>query len=590
MQDDRELLREYREVRQALAELAAIYDDAPVGLGVIGADFRFQRINNRLAELNGVPAAEHIGRTIREVVPKLADIGESLVRKVIDTGQSILNLEIEGETAAQPGVRRSFLEHWSPIRDEDGKVIAVNIVAEETTASKRAARALQASEATVRNVLNSMGDAFLVLDRDFRITLVNSEAARISDWPSGELTGHSFWEVWPAALGTSLETMLRQVMAEKVPGLLEHHYISAAQDIWLDVSAYPTSDGIAVFYRDISTRKQAEDELLRSERRLETALRAGKLGVFEYTYRPQVHYYWDSTLRQIWGVGPEEEITDEIYWGSLHPDDAPRIKAIGTDIAAKPELRRIDAEYRILRHSDKAVRWVNVALSIVSDELGPYKMIGTAQDITERKQAEEHAQLLMREINHRSKNLLAVVQAIAQQMAKSSDTESFPQRFAERLAGLASSQDLLVKNYWKGVPLNELIVSQLSHYRHLIGGRLLLHGDDLRIAPAAAQNLGMALHELGTNAAKYGALSGDAGEVVIAWELAGEEGAEDFVLSWIERNGPPVSPPEHKGLGSFIVTRLFKHALSGDVVQDFAPEGVRWTIRAPASAILEADA
>lgn len=286
MQDDRELLREYREVRQALAELAAIYDDAPVGLGVIGADFRFQRINNRLAELNGVPAAEHIGRTIREVVPKLADIGESLVRKVIDTGQSILNLEIEGETAAQPGVRRSFLEHWSPIRDEDGKVIAVNIVAEETTASKRAARALQASEATVRNVLNSMGDAFLVLDRDFRITLVNSEAARISDWPSGELTGHSFWEVWPAALGTSLETMLRQVMAEKVPGLLEHHYISAAQDIWLDVSAYPTSDGIAVFYRDISTRKQAEDELLRSERRLETALRAGKLGVFEYTYRP----------------------------------------------------------------------------------------------------------------------------------------------------------------------------------------------------------------------------------------------------------------------------------------------------------------
>lgn len=720
MQEDRELLREYREVRQALSELAAIYNDAPVGLGVIGADYRYQRINHRLAELNGVPAEDHIGRTIREVVPKLADIGESLIRKVIETGEPILNLEIEGETAAQPGVRRSFLEHWTPICDDDGKVIAVSIVAEETTPQKRAARALQASEATVRNVLNSMGDAFLVLDKAFRITLVNSEAARISGKAPNELVSQSFWEVWPAAVGTQLETMLRQVMAEKLPGLLEHHYISAALDIWLDVSAYPTSDGIAVFYRDISARKQAEVQLVRSERRLETALRAGNLGVFEVSYRPQLSYYWDSTVRRIWGVGAEDQITDATYWDSLHPEDAPRIRAVGERILSDTAPRRIDSEYRIIRWSDGAVRWVTVALDIicdehgpykmigtieditarkdaderlrrsehrlatalragklgvyevtlrpqlsiywdsavreifgvgeteeiteqnywsaihpddtariadlsrqirspegpghldfeyrirrwsdgalrwvrvaldnVSDEHGPYRMIGTLQDITERKAAEEHAHLLMREINHRSKNLLAVVQAIAQQMAKSSDPRTFPQRFAERLAGLASSQDLLVKNYWKGVPLKELIASQLSHYQHLLGSRIRLDGDDVRIAPAAAQNLGMAVHELGTNAAKYGALSGDRGEVVIAWSLAASDGGSDFVLTWTERGGPPVMPPAHRGLGSFIVTRLFQHALSGEVTQDFAPDGVRWAIRATASSILETPA
>ena len=588
MQQDRELLREYKKVRQALSELAAIYDAAPVGLAVIGADFRYQRINSRIAELNGHPAEAHIGRTIREVVPKLADIGESLVRKIVETGEPVLNLEIEGETAAQPGVIRSFLSNWTPIRDDDGKVVAVNIVAEETTSQKKAARALQASEATVRNVLNSMGDAFLVLDREFHITLVNSEAARLSGRTSEELLKRSFWEVWPAALGTPLETLLREVMAEKLPSLIEHHYITGTQDIWLDLSAYPTSDGVAVFYRDISARKRAEDQVVHSESRLATALRAGKLGVFEFTYRPQTAYYWDSTVRQIWGVGEDEEVTDTTYWQSLHPEDAPKIIAIGEQIAATGEPGRIDIEYRITRWSDRSMRWVRVALDIVSDAHGPYKMIGTAQDITERKTAEEHAQLLMREINHRSKNLLAVVQSIAQQMARNSHIETFPQRFAERLAGLASSQDLLVKNYWKGVSLRELIASQLSHYADLLGSRIHLDGNDVSIAPAAAQNIGMAVHELATNAAKYGALSNDRGEVVIAWQLApGEGGEKDFLLSWTERNGPPVPAPTHKGLGSFIVTRLFKHSLNGEVTQDFAPEGVHWSIRATAPSIIE---
>lgn len=587
MQDDRKLLREYREVRHALSELAAIYNDAPIGLAVVGADFRFQRINHRLAEINGVPVEAHIGRTIREVLPKLADIGEALIRKVIDTGEPILNLEIEGETAAQPGVRRSFLEHWSPIRGDDGTVIAVNIVAEERTAQKRAARALQASEATVRNVLNAMGDAFVVLDGKFTITLANSEAARISGQPASDLTGRSFWEAWPAGRGTRFEAVLRQVMQDKKPGLLEHHYVSDTLDIWLDLSVYPTSEGVAVFYRDISARKDAEDQLRRSERRLATALRAGKLGVYEITLRPRPSIYWDSTVRHIWGASEDEDISEQDWWSAIHPEDVPEVREFSRQIRSKDGPGHLDIEYRIHRRSDHSLRWVRVALDSVSDEHGPYKMIGTAQDITERKTAEEHAQLLMREINHRSKNLLAVVQAIAQQMTRNGDPATFPQRFAERLAGLASSQDLLVKNYWKGVPLTELIASQLSHYKHLLGTRIRLVGDDLRIAAGAAQNLGMALHELGTNAAKYGALSNDRGEVAIAWKLTGSGEAQEFILAWTEENGPPVAPPAHRGLGSFIVTRLFKHSLSGDVTQDFAPSGVRWSIRAAASSIVE---
>ena len=114
----------------------------------------------------------------------------------------------------------------------------------------------------------------------------------------------------------------------------------------------------------------------------------------------------------------------------------------------------------------------------------------------------------MREVNHRSKNLLAVVQSIAHQMARGADPQTFAARFAERLAGLASCQDLLVRSHWKGVDLRRSSPSQLAHYQHLIGTRIHLAGEPVAFCANAAQNLGMALHELATNAAKYGALSG----------------------------------------------------------------------------------
>ena len=116
LENHQNLLAEYSAIQQAMSELTAIYNDAPIGMAVIGTDFRFQRINARLAQINGAPVEAHLGRTMREVVPKLADLAEGLVRKIAETGESILNIEIEGETAAEPGVTRSFIEHWSPVK------------------------------------------------------------------------------------------------------------------------------------------------------------------------------------------------------------------------------------------------------------------------------------------------------------------------------------------------------------------------------------------------------------------------------------------------------------------------------------------
>ncbi len=586
-EDHHLLLQEFSAVQQGLAELAAIYNDAPVGLAVVGTDFRYQRINARLAELNGVPVEAHLGRTFREILPQLADIGEALIRQVAETGQPIINHEIDGETNAQPGVIRSFIEHWSPIRDPHGKVVAVNIVVEEVTEQKRVAEALRASEARLRNVLDSITEAFLVLDRDFRIIQMNGAALRIDGRPFDQLVGRTHWEVWPTSAGTTLEAAYRRVMAEHIPLQIEHHYVSDLHDVWLDISAYPTADGMALFYRDISERKRAEELLKQNESRLATALRAGHLGVFEYAYRPRPAYYWDPTVRRIWGVNSDEQITDDHYWASLHPDDAPKVLAIYDRILTHAEPHRVDIEYRIVRLSDKAVRWVSVALDVLFDDAGPIKMIGTVQDITERKAAEEHAQLLMREVNHRSKNLLAVVQSIAHQMAGDTDPQVFASRFSERLAGLASCHDLLVHSQWKGVDLKALVISQLPHFKPLIGERLHLEGPALRVSASAAQNLGMALHELATNAAKHGALADGRGEVTIAWRLSGPEGQERFDLSWTETNGPPVTAPSRKGLGSHIITRLLRHSLNGEVTLEFAPSGLSWSLSTPARSLVE---
>jgi len=586
LEDHQILLAEYSAVQQALSELAAIYNDAPIGMAVIGTDLRFQRINSRLAQMNGATIEAHLGRTVREVVPKLADLAERLIGKIAETGESILNLEVQGETAAEPGVIRSFIEHWSPVTGPEGRVVAVNVVVEEVTAQRRAAQALRASEARLREVLDSIREAFLVMDHEYRIIQMNREAQRIDSRPFAEISGRTVWDVWPVSVGTPVEAAYRQVMSERVPVMIEHRFKLGERELWLDISAYPTSDGAALFYRDITERRMAEEALRASERRLATAIRAGQLGVFEYDYRAEPCYYWDKTVRSVWGVGEDELVTEDTFWSTLHPDDLQRVQE-ASDRAEDPAgTRRYDVEYRIYRRGDNALRWIKVASDIIFDDSGPVKMIGTIQDITDRKNAEDQTLLLMREVNHRSKNLLAVVQSIAHQMAQGSDPATFALRFSERLAGLASSQDLLVHSQWKGVGLEALVTSQLAHYKHLNGVRIHIAGEPLRVQAGVAQNIGMALHELATNAAKYGALSGESGEVGIGWSKAEDE----FRISWTESGGPAVLPAMHKGLGSLIITRLLERAVGGSAALRFDPDGLKWSLSAPASNVLEAEA
>jgi PAS domain S-box-containing protein len=210
------------------------------------------------------------------------------------------------------------------------------------------------------------------------------------------------------------------------------------------------------------------------------------------------------------------------------------------------------------------------------------------RDISAQKQREEHVRFLMRELTHRSKNLLAVIQAMARQsLSLHIRPEEFVTRFTERLNGLAGSHDLLLSDDWVGASLIQLIRSQLQHYDDLFDSRIHLEGADLILRPEAAQNIGIALHELSTNAAKFGALSVPGGTVTVSWAIVVDgDNKRRMQMRWKERSGPPVILPVHKGFGWMVMDRIAGQALGGQSKAVFAPDGVYWELDVPASSVI----
>lgn len=243
----------------------------------------------------------------------------------------------------------------------------------------------------------------------------------------------------------------------------------------------------------------------------------------------------------------------------------------------------------VRRHKDGSLVQVGINAAPMFDAVGG--VIGLSmilRDISERKRHEEHLQLLTREINHRAKNMLSLVQSVARQTA-ATRPDDFLERFSLRIQAMGANQDLLIKSDWKAVALDELVCSQLAHFGDLRDTRVSISGSQLQITASVSQSLGMALHELATNAAKYGALSNDSGSIEIRWDVrsGSAAGAPRFTMSWVERGGPPVRKPTRRGFGSTVIGGMIKMGLGCDPEIDFAPTGLEWRIDCPADRVLE---
>jgi two-component sensor histidine kinase len=194
----------------------------------------------------------------------------------------------------------------------------------------------------------------------------------------------------------------------------------------------------------------------------------------------------------------------------------------------------------------------------------------------------------MRELNHRTKNLLTVIRSIAGQIARTgTGWDDFRDRFNNRLAALAGAHDLLVDSNWRGAALDHLVRSQFSQFHDLSTGQITVTGQDINLSPRAAQAIGMGLYELLTNAVKYGALSTQHGHIDVRWDITLEQGDAIFVMHWVESGGPVVDQPTHRGFGHIVIAEMTSRSLQGEVIYSFPPEGVEWTLMAPLDAIAE---
>jgi PAS domain S-box-containing protein len=336
--------------------------------------------------------------------------------------------------------------------------------------------------------------------------------------------------------------------------------------------------------RGAAARRQAAEDLLRqSKDRLQLALNAAQLGWWQYDPRRRV-VSGDARSQEIFDVTADATAIDEIK-KRVHPDDAERLWTVRETALDPADPKPQAIEFRLQRESGE-VRWLEVHWLAYFEGAGrdgpSASVVGTVADITERREREEKEHLLMREINHRAKNMLSVVDSIAHQTATRSP-EDFIERFSERIQALSANQDLLVRNEWNGVEIKDLARAQLAHFADLIGSRITVHGPKLRLNPASAQAIGLALHELATNAGKYGALSTDVGRVDIRWGIDGDT----LAMSWTEREGPPVSAPKRRGFGTIVMQAMTERSVDGAVHLDYAPSGLTWRLTCPAANALE---
>lgn len=331
--------------------------------------------------------------------------------------------------------------------------------------------------------------------------------------------------------------------------------------------------------RRIAAREQAMAEQLQgraalhdTEARLELATAAAGIGIWEWLPRERRVVY-SAEARAICGFSPDEPLTLGSLIRVIHEDDLARIReqvALNID----PTLREAQTyEYRLNRPDGKQ-RWIIVRGRAIFErgEEGEVlvRWVGALQDITGRKAAEDRLRLLAREVDHRANNLLAVVQG-AVQLSRADTVDGLRTTLIGRIRALGRAHQLLSQARWEGADLRRLVEEELAAFNLGQPNRTWIDGPDIALSPAAAQGVAMALHELATNAAKYGALSTDQGQVAVTWER--DAGGALKVL-WAESGGPPVTPPTRRGLGTTMLERALSGPVRGTTRIDWLREGV----------------
>lgn len=296
----------------------------------------------------------------------------------------------------------------------------------------------------------------------------------------------------------------------------------------------------------------------------------------------------DSELRYLWMENPPAGINGTAIRGLADRDIMPeaaaqQLESAKREVLASGNALTIEFQWPV----ETGLKWYEVRLEPVRNAAGHIRGLqGAAIDVSERKQSETNLRILLLELAHRSKNLLAVIQGISNQTAKSSaSVDEFSRRFSGRLMSLSRAHDILSDQNWRGAGMRELIRTQVLLFAGAAGERVDYEGDAIYLRPNAAQHVGLALHELTANALKHGALSSNRGRVKIRWTLSGgqEPSTQRFSLSWEETGGPVVRRPVTKNFGRILLEEVAPLSVQGRAKLDFAAGGITYEMSMPVS-------
>jgi PAS domain S-box-containing protein len=432
-------------------------------------------------------------------------------------------------------------------------------------------------------MLAQVSDAVIAVDSDERIIYLNAAAERLYDLPAPRALGRALSEIYESRWlhpedEAAAKTALRERgewRGENVHVRHDGRELNVESGITVLREGGGQSTGLLAVIRDVTERKRHEEMVLVSEIRYRRLFETAHDGVL--ILDPGTRKIIDANpfMTEMLGYPHSQLVGKELFEIGLLKDRA-----------ASREMVRILKRTKQVRYDNLPLesqggqhQEVEVVANLY-DENGRPIIQCNIRDITERKRSEEHVKLLMAEVNHRARNVLAVVQAVAYQTAKRGDPATFSERLSDRIGGLAAGQDLLVKNQWQGVDVSDLVEAQLAHFKELIGTRVLLDGPPARLRAEAAQGIGMALHELATNAAKYGALSNGEGRVRIVWRVTTDPKAA-FSMSWLEDGGPKVAASGRKGFGQIVIGRMAEAAIQGTAQITYEERGLAWNLSAP---------
>jgi PAS domain S-box-containing protein len=559
------------------------FENGSVALHLVGSDGTILHANKAELDLLGYPADEYVGRHIAEFYVERDVIEDILAR--LRRGENV------EKYPARMRARDGSIKHvevTSNVHFQDGVFVNTRCFTVDVTELKRAREELTSRDDQFHQILDALPVAIYTTDRFGKITYYNRAAAELAgrepeigkdEWcvtfrlftPDGEELPHAECPM-AIALKENRPVRNQEAIAQRPDGTFFPFlpFPTPLQD------ANGELVGAVNMLVDLSEQRRIESASHRLSAIVESSFDAIVSKDLD-----GIITSWNHAAERLFGYPAEEAIGKPVTM--LIPADRQ-----DEEVNILARIRRgesVESYETIRQRKDGNLIPVSLTISPVRDARG--RIVGAskiARDISATKESEHRIRTLMREVNHRVKNQYSVILAMIRETNKRSENpDTFEKQVRERIMALSRSHDLLVLGDWKGATVFELLLAQVKAFGH--EERISMSGPSITLSPNAIQYLGMAFHELATNSAKYGVLSGHRGRLAVKWEVIDRDGARRFRLSWTECDGPRVKLVGNGGFGTIVLKRVSPQAMSGTADLKQYPDGVVWTLEAPLESV-----